>query len=168
MVVDILLITLAIILALVGLLGCILPVIPGPPLSYAGLAIMYFGHNAPVANGSGNEITGKFMLIWLAIVIVVSILDYIVPIYFTKITGGSQAAVRWSLAGTLVGMLPFPPSGIIIGAFVGAFLGEIIVQNKNLGASLLSALGSFLGFIFGSGLKLGTCATILFYIIKFI
>ncbi len=168
MVVDILIISVAVILCLVGMLGCILPAIPGPPLSYAGLLLMYLWHNNPLAGGAGNEITGRFMLIWLAVVVVVTILDYVVPVFFTRLTGGSQEAVRWSIAGTIVGMVFFPPFGIIFGAFIGALLGELIVNNKNLGASMLSALGSFMGFIFGTGLKLASCAMMLYYVIKFI
>ncbi len=168
MLVDILIISLAVILCLVGMLGCIIPAIPGPPLSYAGLVLMYFWHNNTLPMGGGDEITGRFMLIWLAVVVVVTVLDYIVPVYFTKLTGGSKEAVRWSIAGTIIGMLFFPPFGIIFGAFIGALLGELIVHNKNLGASMLSALGSFMGFIFGTGLKLASCAVMLYYIIKFI
>jgi uncharacterized protein YqgC (DUF456 family) len=108
------------------------------------------------------------MLVWLGITVAVTILDYIVPVLFTKVTGGSKEAVRWSIAGTIVGMLFFPPLGIILGAFVGAFLGEIIVHNKNLGASLLSGMGSLLGFVFGVGIKLAVSGMLMYYILKFI
>ena len=157
----------AVILGLLGLVGCILPVIPGPPLSYAGLAIMYLWANNPGLDGSG-EITGRFMLIWLAVTAVVTVLDYIVPVYFTKVTGGSREAVRCSLVGTVIGLFFFPPFGIVIGAFLGALLGEMLLNNKKLGASLLSALGSFLGFICGTGMKLAVSGIMLYYIIKFI
>ncbi len=164
---DILIVCGAIILAIIGLIGCIIPIIPGPPLSYIGLVLMYFFHNTPVPHG-GDEISSRFMLVWLAITVVVTIVDYIVPVFFTRLTGGSKEAVRWSIAGTIAGMIFFPPLGIIFGAFIGALLAELIVHNKDLGASMLSALGSFLGFIFGTGLKLVTCAVMMYYIIKFI
>lgn len=157
----------AVLLGLAGLLGCILPVIPGPPLSYAGLTVMFLWCNAPAAGGE-NLITGKFMLIWLAVTIAVTVLDYIVPALFTKWTGGSKEAVRGSIAGTIIGMVFFPPFGIIVGAFLGALLGEIFLNGKQLAESLLSATGSFLGFIFGTGIKLVASAMMLFYIIKFI
>lgn len=167
---DILIVIIAIALGFIGLLGCIVPVIPGPPLSYLGLLILYLWHNpaqeAGVAVAGG--ITGKFMLIWLGITVAVTILDYIVPVFFTKVTGGSKEAVRWSIAGTIIGMLFFPPFGIITGAFLGAFLGEIIVHNKNLGASLLSGIGSLIGFVFGIGIKFAACGTMMYYIFKFI
>jgi uncharacterized protein YqgC (DUF456 family) len=162
---DVLVIIIAVALGFVGLLGCIVPVIPGPPLSYLGLLTIYLWHDtAPDA----GPLSGKFMLVWLGITVAVTILDYIVPVLFTKVTRGSKEAVRWSIAGTIVGMLFFPPFGIIIGAFLGAFLGEIIVHNKNLGASLLSGMGSLLGFVFGIGIKFAASGTMMYYIFKFI
>lgn len=162
---DFILVCLAVIFGITGLLGCILPVIPGPPLSYAGLLIMYLWGNG---SEPGNEITGRFMLVWLAITVIITILDYIVPVFFTRITGGSKEAARCAIAGTIIGMLFFPPFGIIIGAFAGAFLGEIIINNKKIGTSFLSAIGSFIGFVFGTGIKLMASGLMMYYIIKFI
>ena len=168
---EVLIVIIAVALGFIGLLGCIVPVIPGPPLSYLGLLVLYLWHNpaqdACLSLAAGG-ITGKFMLIWLGITVAVTILDYIVPVVFTKVTGGSKEAVRWSIAGTIIGMLFFPPFGIIIGAFLGAFLGEIIVHNKTLGASLLSGIGSLLGFVFGIGIKFAASGTMMYYIFKFI
>ena len=95
-------------------------------------------------------------------------MDYIVPVFFTKITGGSKEAVRCSIAGTIVGLVFFPPFGIIAGALLGAFFGEMIFHSKSLGASLLSGLGSFLGFMFGTGLKVAASGMMMYYILKFI
>lgn len=164
---EIFLEALAIVLGVVGLLGCVLPVIPGPPLGYLGLVIIYFcldGGDVAVDGGMSSN----FMLLWLAVTIVVTILDYIVPLFFTKVTGGSKVAVRASVAGMLVGMIFFPPLGIIAGPFIGALLGELLIEGKGLGASFLSALGSFIGFIFGTGLKLAASGMMIYYIILYI
>ena len=115
-----------------------------------------------------NEITGKFLIIWIAIVIAVSIMDYVVQPYFTKITGGSPLAVRYSIAGMVAGMIFFPPFGIIAGSFIGALIAEFVVNKKPLQNSLLAAFGAFLGFIFGTGLKLAASVTMLYYLIRFI
>ena len=112
---------LAIIAALAGIAGCFLPAIPGPPLSYASVLLLYLFNNPE------NEITSRFLIIWIAVVAVVTILDYVVQPYFTKITGGSQLAIRFSIAGLIAGMIFFPPVGIIIGPFIGAFIAEFIV-----------------------------------------
>lgn len=155
----------ALVLGLVGLLGCILPVLPGPPLSYAGLALLYF-----CANGSEGtpEISGRFMFVWFVIMAAVTILDYIIPAWFTKITGGSSGASRGTIAGMLIGFLFFPPIGIIAGAFIGAIAGEIMIGGKNIGSSIVPAFGSLLGFIFGTGIKTAASGVMFYYIIKFL
>ena len=167
---DILIVVLAVILGAFGLLGCLIPVIPGPPLSYIGLLVLYLWHDKlPAFYGDITFApTGKFMLVWLGITVTVTIIDYIIPVFFTKLTGGSKEAMRCSIAGTIIGMVFFPPFGIILGAFLGAFLGEMIMNNKKLGASLLSGLGAFMGFILGTGIKLATSGMMMYYIIKFI
>ena len=153
---------LAIIAALAGIAGCFLPAIPGPPLSYASVLLLYLFNNPE------NEITSRFLIIWIAVVAVVTILDYVVQPYFTKITGGSQLAVRFSIAGLIAGMIFFPPVGIIIGPFIGAFIAEFIINKKPLKNSLAAAGGAFLGFILDTGLKLAVSGTLFYYTIRFI
>lgn len=152
----------ALLMAVVGIAGCVVPALPGPPISFAALLLLY------IADNPNNEITGKFLIIWIAIVIAVSVLDYIIQPYFTKITGGSKLAVRYSIAGMVAGMVFFPPFGIVIGSFLGALIAELFVNKKPLQNSLLAAFGAFLGFIFGTGLKLAACGTMLYYAIRFI
>ena len=50
----------------------------------------------------------------------------------------------------------FVPIGILLGPFLGAFLGELIAQ-KPVGAALKGGLGAFLGFLSGVFLKLLAC-----------
>ncbi len=159
---EILIDIIAVIMAVVGIIGCIVPALPGPPLAYASLLLVY------ILNNPQNEISGRFMLIWAIIVAAVSILDYVIQPYFTKITGGSKLAVRYSIAGMVAGMIFFPPFGIIAGSFIGALIAEFVVNKKPLQNSLLAAFGAFLGFIFGTGLKLAASATMLYYLIWFI
>ena len=153
---------LAIIAALAGIVGCLLPAIPGPPLSYVSILLLY------LFNNQDYEITGKFLVIWIVLVAAVTILDYVAQPYFTKITGGSKLAVRCSIAGLIAGMIFFPPVGIIIGPFIGAFVAEFIINKKPLKNSLAAAGGAFLGFILGTGLKLAVSGTLLYYTIRFI
>jgi uncharacterized protein YqgC (DUF456 family) len=153
---------LAIIAALAGIVGCLLPAIPGPPLSYVSILLLY------LFNNQDYEITGKFLIIWIVLVAAVTILDYVAQPYFTKITGGSKLAVRCSIAGLIAGMIFFPPVGIIIGPFIGAFVAEFIINKKPLKNSLAAAGGAFLGFVLGTGLKLAVSGTLLYYTIRFI
>lgn len=152
---------LAVLLGLTGLAGCILPVLPGPPMSYLALVLLYFWGKDPIST--------RFMIIWLIITIIVTVLDYIVPAWFTRITKGTRAAAGFSLAGMLAGILFFPPFGMIIGAFIGALAGEWIYgKKKDLGQSLKAAAGSFLGFLCGTGLKLIASGIMLYYIVVFL
>ncbi len=152
--------TLAVILGIVGLMGCILPVIPGPPLSWLGLLLVYL--NGP------EEMTTGFLITWLVIAVVVTVLDYVVPSWVTRKTGGSKAAARGTLVGLVLGVVFFPPWGMILGAFLGALLAEMVFNGRDMAGSLRPAFGSFLGFLLSTGLKLTASGVMMFYIIKFL
>ena len=152
----------AIVLGVLAIVGSIAPALPGPPFGWFGLLILYIWGNG--TNSAGEPISTTFLLIWLGIVIVVSVLDYIVPAYFTKLTGGSKYAGWGAMAGLFIGLI-VPPIGIIVGSLLGAFIAELAFANKDAKDSLKSALGAFLGFLFGTGIKLITSAVMLFYIV---
>ena len=159
---DIVIDILAIIASLAGLAGCFIPAIPGPPLSYVSVLLLY------LFNNPDNEITSRFLIIWAVAAAVVTVLDYVLQPYLTKVTGGSKLAVRCSIAGLVAGMIFFPPVGIIIGPFIGAFIAEYAINKKPLKNSLAAAGGAFLGFILGTGLKLAVSGTLFYYTIRFI
>jgi uncharacterized protein YqgC (DUF456 family) len=106
----------------------------------------------------------KFLLIWLAIVIVIVVLDYLVPVYGTKKFGGSKYGMWGCTIGLIAGFW-FGPIGIIAGPFVGAFVGELLANNES-DRALKAALGSFIGFLFSTLLKLVTCLVMGWYFIK--
>ncbi|MBR3441417.1 MAG: DUF456 domain-containing protein [Bacteroidales bacterium] len=162
---SIVIIILAVLAGIIGIAGSILPGLPGPPISWAGLLILHIWGNG--TNAAGNPMTTKFLLIWLAITIVVCIIDYVVPAYFTRITGGSKAAGRGAIIGLIVGMF-VPPVGIILGTLGGAFLAEFLVSRKNGWESTKSAVGALLGFFFGTGIKLIASGLMMYYIIVFL
>lgn len=155
---------LAIILGVIGIVGSVVPGLPGPPLSWAGLLFLYIWGGG--ANAAGEPVSTTLLLVWLAVVIVVSVLDYIVPAYFTKLTGGSKYGGWGAVIGLFVGLV-YPPVGMIFGSLLGAFVAELIFAGKDTATSLKSAFGAFLGFLFGTGLKLITSAVLLFYIIVY-
>ena len=96
----------------------------------------------------------------------VSVIDYFVPMYFTKLTGGSRHAERGAMVGLILGII-FTPVGMILGSFLGAFLMELYWGNKNAGDALKAAVGSFLGFITGTGLKTIVSVILMWKIIVF-
>ena len=153
---------LAIVLGIVGIIGSIAPGLPGPPVSWLGMLALYIWGNG--TNAAGEPLSTSFLLVWLGIVVVVSILDYFVPAYFTKLTGGSKWGSWGAVAGLFIGLI-FPPVGMILGSLIGAFAGELLFAGKDAATSLKSAFGAFLGFLFGTGIKLTCSAVMLFYIV---
>jgi len=161
---DIVVSILAVLAGIAGIAGSILPAIPGPPLSWIGLLLLYFWGGT---DGAGEKMSLTLLLVWLGIVIAVSIIDYVMPAYFTKLTGGSRYASRGAVAGLVIGLI-VPPVGMILGAFLGAFLAELIYAGKNAGGALKSAFGSFVGFLAGTGLKLIATGVMMYYIIVYL
>lgn len=162
--VNILLAILAVAAGLAGIIGSIVPALPGPPLSWAGLLLAYF---AGGTDGRGETMGTIFLLIWLGITIAVSILDYLVPAYFTKLSGGSKYASWGAMAGLFAGMF-FAGIGIILGSLLGAFLFELLFAGKSVFFSAKSAFGAFIGFLFGTGIKLISAGLMMYYIIVYL
>ena len=156
---------LAVLAGIIGILGSILPALPGPPLSWAGMLLLYFWGGT---NGRGEEMSLTILLVMLAVTIIVTVLDYLIPSYLTKATGGSKAAERGTFIGMILGIFILPPWGMIIFSFLGAFLAEIIFAEKKGSEALKSALGSLLGFLVGTGVKLVACGVMMYYIIVYL
>lgn len=154
----------AVLCGIIGILGGILPALPGPPLTWVGLLLLYFWGGT---NGAGEPMSLMILLVMLGVTIIVSIIDYIVPMYLTKATGGSKYAERGALIGLILGAFIIPPYGMIIVSFLGAFLMEIFYAKKNSGAAFKSAMGSFLGFLLGTGIKIIACCVMMYYIVVY-
>ena len=108
----------------------------------------------------------KTLIIWAVVVAVVSVIDYVVPMWFTKITGGSKYAERGALVGLVAGII-LTPIGMILGSFLGAFLFELYYTRQGISQALKAAVGSFLGFITGTGLKTIVAVIIMWKIFVF-
>lgn len=154
---DILLATLGGILMILGIIGCVLPVIPGPPLSFVGLLLLHFSNYA--------EFSFEFLLLMGAIAVIVTIMDYIVPVWGTKKFGGSKAGMWGAAIGLVLGLIFFPPLGIIVGPFAGAVIGEALT-GKDAANSFKAGLGSLMGLMVGIGLKLAASIAMTYYFIK--
>lgn len=154
---ETLLIILSLVFGIVGLAGSILPALPGAPLSYIGLLLLLLCDGADISSAS----------LWAGgiFLVVVSLLDYIAPIWLTNASGGSKQATRGSVIGMVAGLFFFPPWGLILGPFIGAFLGELMAQATT-GKALKVAMMSFLGFVLTTGMKLIYSGVLLFVIIK--
>lgn len=157
-----LLIIIAIVLLLVGVVGAIVPGIAGPPFSFAGLLVFSFidGINYPT----------QFLVIMGIIGAVVFILDYVVPVWGTKTLGGTKAGTRGSTIGLILGLLltiifPVGFIAILLGPFIGAYIGER-TSGTDDHLAWRSAFGSFVGFLFGTFLKLVYAVACIYFFVK--
>lgn len=154
---DLFLIISGVVCLLIGVIGCLLPVLPGPPIAYIALLLLHFT--------SKVEFTISQLLIWLLVVIVVQLLDYFIPLLGAKKLGGTKWGIWGCFFGTLLGIFLFPPWGIIIGPFSGAVLGELLA-GKQAGQALRAGLGAFLGFMLGIIAKFTVCGWFIYCFIS--
>jgi uncharacterized protein YqgC (DUF456 family) len=125
-VLEIILISLGLIIAIIGLIGCIVPGIPGPPLNLVSLLLL------EIATRGSYSI--NFYIIWGLITVATIILDYIFPIISAKKFKASNYGIWGSVIGMIIGIVFFPPFGMITGLFLGAILGELIAGRKGADA----------------------------------
>ncbi len=149
------LIIIGLVLIIVGIIGCIIPGVPGPPIAYISFILLQFAENTPFS--------WTFMLSWLIIVVGVTLLDFYVPAWGTKKFGGSRYGSWGSIIGLIIGLF-FSPIGIIIGPFLGAFIGELI-GGKQSNDAFRAGFGAFIGFLAGTLMKLAVSFTIGFFFI---
>lgn len=144
---DIALLVIAFLLMLIGIIGCIVPGLPGTPIAYAGLWIAQATERV--------DFSWQFLLVWGIVTVVISALDYIVPAWGTKRFGGTKWGVWGSTIGVFVGLFA-GPWGVILGPLVGAVIGELL-GGKAAQEALRAGWGSFIGILFGTVIKLVAC-----------
>jgi len=158
---DILLLILGILLILGGIAGSVLPILPGPPLAFAGMLLLRF---TDYVEPTRQESYDNLLWIFAFVVIVISIIDYLVPVWGTKKFGGSRAGTWGAAIGVIVGLF-FAPIGLILGPFIGAVLGEMLT-GRDEKTSLKAGFGSLIGFLFGVAMKISVSVLIAFYFLR--
>lgn len=145
---DTILLTLGFILCIVGIVGSFLPVLPGPAASWVGLLLLYLT----------DKVQNNYWVlgVTLIVTITISILDYVIPAQGTKKFGGSKYGIWGTNIGLVVGLF-IPPFGFILGPFVGAFIGELLYNSNDKKGALKAAIGSFIGFIVSTFMKVIVC-----------
>ncbi len=151
-----LLVILGIILTAVGVIGTVIPGIPGVTLSYVGIILIQLSDKV--------QFSTRFMIFWAVLVVIVQVLDYYLSIWGTKKFGGSKFGIWGCVLGMIVGLF-LGPWGIILGPFFGAVLGELIA-GKQTKHALKAGFGSFVGFLLGNVLEITVAGFLLFYAVK--
>lgn len=151
---EVLWIIVGILFIVAGFIGAFVPVIPGTPLIYMSLLIMQLA--------LGSPFSWSFLIIWGLVVAVVATLDGLIPAEGARRMGGSKYGIYGCLIGAFIGLVFFPPFGIIVGPIVGAFTGELIAGRKS-GSAIRAAMGSFIGFLVATVLKLSVSIILAYY-----
>jgi uncharacterized protein YqgC (DUF456 family) len=159
--VEVVLILIGGLLVIAGIAGCVLPVLPGPPLGFVGLILLWWARDWQAGSFGVTEVAVLGILAGA-----VTVLDLVLPVWGAKRYGASRAGLWGSVLGMLAGMLWFPPFGMLAGAFVGALAGEFLV-GKREGEAAKAAWGVFVGTMAGVGLKLAVSIAIgVFYVLE--
>jgi len=153
---DVFLAILGTICIIIGVLGSLLPILPGPPISYAGVLLLHFTQYA--------QYSTRFLILFAVLTAVVAILDYVIPIWGTRKFGGSKYGTWGATIGVLAGIF-MGPVGMIVGPFIGAVVGEMIYGKKS-NEAFHAGLGSFIGFITGTLMKIVLSVILAFHFFK--
>jgi uncharacterized protein YqgC (DUF456 family) len=148
---------LAAVLIVVGLLGTILPALPGLPLVFGGMLL--------AAWNDGFERVQIWVLVILAVLTLLSFLvDFMATAMGAKKVGASRMAVAGAMIGMVAGLF-MGLIGVFIAPFIGAAIGEMLHQRKldraGVGQAAKVGLGTWFGIVLGIVLKLGLAFTML-------
>lgn len=143
---------------LIGLIGCIVPSIPGPPLSYCGLLLLHVSSDIPLF--SATTLISFFIL-----TLCITVLEYAVPLMGARLYGASRYGMWGSIIGMLIGIIFFPPFGMIVGILVGAIIGELIGGYSSAKA-LRSGFFSFIATLTIMILKFSTAVLMTYAYIR--
>jgi hypothetical protein len=155
---DIVLVVIGSLLQLVGLAGCFLPWLAGPPFNFLGLIFLC------LAKG-WDTFSPAFLIVMAALTLLTMILDYVLPIAGAKKYGSTKRGFWGAFLGMVIGVLFLPPFGMIIGAFIGAVVGELSAGKKNVEA-MRAGWGVFLGVFVSVVLKLVVSGIMIFFFVK--
>ncbi len=152
---------LAVLLTAAGLAGLILPVLPGPPMIFAGLVL--------AAWAEGFVHVGYAAIAIMAVLAAAaSLVDFLAGVLGARHFGASRKAMAGALAGVVVGLF-FGIPGIVAGPFIGAVIGELAAR-KPFRAAGLAGVGTWLGMVIGAAAKvaLGALMIGVFLVTRFL
>lgn len=127
------------VLAIIGIIGSIVPALPGPVVGYGALVLLYISRGADAITPVSLGVFGAFLLL-------VTVIGYIAPIWGARFSGASKRGVWGAVLGAVIGLIFFLPLGLFLGAFLGAIIGELST-GKDLTAALKAGVGTLLGSV---------------------
>jgi hypothetical protein len=143
---DVLIIVICFILIILGLVGVILPFLPG-------LAFVWLGVLIYAINTGFETISLATIIVFSVVTLLFTVLDLAAPLLGAKKYKASKFGIMGAFAGTFLGVLILGPVGIVLGPFLGALAGELL-SGKEHSQAFNSAFGTVLGLLFGALLKL--------------
>ncbi|WP_051362327.1 DUF456 domain-containing protein [Solimonas soli] len=135
-----------------GLVGTLLPVLPGAPLVFFGLWLIALIDRYRHVGWPTLTLLG-------AIVLLTVLIDFAASALGAKKVGASRQAVSGALIGSIIGVF-FGIPGLLLGPFVGAVIGELMAQSRVEQAARVG-VATWLGLLAGSIAKLALCLTML-------
>lgn len=154
----IVLIILGALLQIVGLVGCVLPWLAGPPFNFIGLILL------SAARG-WKPFSPTFLIIMGSLAVLTMVLEYALPLAGTRRFGASKRGFWGAFLGMMVGVFVLPPFGLILGAFIGAVAGELSA-GKDQSNALRAGWGAFAGMMAALAVKLIVSGLMTFYFVR--
>ena len=154
---EIILLIVATILVLVGVIGSVLPALPGIGLNFVTIIILYFLR---------DDFISIYTIIFFGAITFLAIgVDYIMPIIKAKKIGTSKYGLLGLAIGMILGFFVLSFIGMMIGAFLGAVIGELI-GGREMSNAINSGMATFWGTILATVIKLtiSISMTIYFFI----
>jgi uncharacterized protein YqgC (DUF456 family) len=130
----------------VGLIGIVMPALPGTVLVFAGLCL------AAWAEGFTRVSIGTVVAIGILAAGSYGI-DFVAAAAGVKRVGASRRAMVGATLGTLLGLF-FGLPGVIVGPFVGAVIGEFSAHQQLARAGRVG-YAAWIGFLVGTVVKIG-------------
>lgn len=147
--------SLALLVMLVGLICTLLPAVPGPPLVLAAAVV----HRLVFGQASINNLVLIILVLLTALALA---FDFMASIFGTRKFGATWRGMVGAVVGGIIGLF-FSLPGIILGPFLGAMLFEM-VGDKEFKEAVHAGVGATVGLLLGVAGKfsIGVVMIILF------
>ena len=151
---EILLLIVAICLSFIGLIGSVVPALPGAPLNFVAIVILYFLKDGLISEG---------IMVFFGILTVVAVLvDYVLPAIKAKKFGASRHGILGFFVGMILGFIVLSFVGMMIGAVIGAIFGELM-SGKRPESALGSGLAAIWGIVLAMAVKFAIASVMAIY-----